>query len=220
MKNNILLTLFCCLLVYLPTHAQLQKGTGYFGATISLSGSNAEYEDASGDVVRLNNHVVLPSLVAGKFIKDNMLLGLEVGARVSIQSLKDKNPMTKQGYKAYDNEYSIRPFVRNYKSIGSKSKWAVFLTSSADISFQRSMWKTDGQDEMKGKGFSTGVGVRPGIAYWVSPRFALESDINLLSLEAGYRKREESNSFYLRSGVTSNHNGYFSVRASWYIQNR
>jgi hypothetical protein len=139
---------------------------------------------------------------------------------VSIQSSKDNDPTVDVGYKTYNNAYFISPFVRNYKSIGSKSKWAVFLTSSADISFQRSKWEPDGRDGIKGKGFSTGIRIRPGIAYWVSPRFALESDINLLSVETGYMKRGESNSFYLRSGVTSNHNGYFSVRASWYIQNR
>ena len=208
------------MLIYMPARAQLQKGTSYLGATVALSGNNTSNESASGDVVKLRNHVLLPSLSAGKFIKDNMLLGLELGARVSIQSLRYDNPMINQGYKTYDNEYFISPFVRNYKSIGSKSKWAVFLTSSADISFQRSKWETNGGDETKSKGLSTGIRVRPGIAYWVSPRFALESDINLLSVEAGYRKRGESNSFYFRSGVTSNHNGYFSVRASWYIQNR
>jgi hypothetical protein len=204
MKKLLLAALAIILAV--PTHAQLQKGTGYFGATVSLTGSNAKLENVPGDVVRLSNHVVLPSLTAGKFIKDNMLLGLEVGARVSIQSSKDNDPTVDVGYKTYNNAYFISPFVRNYKSIGSKSKWAVFLTSSADISFQRSKWEPDGRDGIKGKGFSTGIRIRPGI--------------NLLSVETGYMKRGESNSFYLRSGVTSNHNGYFSVRASWYIQNR
>ncbi|HEV7380338.1 MAG TPA: hypothetical protein VGN64_11120, partial [Dyadobacter sp.] len=100
---------------------------------------------------------------------------------------------------------------------GSQSKWAVFLTSSANIGLYRNK-NESATNTTKTSGFSTGLNVKPGIAYWITPRFSLESDINLLSLEAGYSSFEESNSFYFRSAATSSLNGYFSVRAAWYIQ--
>lgn len=217
MRKYFLLALLVYLSVYNPVYAQLEKGTDYLGATIGFGGTNSFRTSPGSSKYSQGSLNLTPSLSAGKFVKDNFLLGVNVG--MGIHTITSK--WNDQKNKTNNLNYYISPFIRNYKAIGSNSKWAVFLTSSADITVSR--YKTENESTnttRKSNGFNTGLSVKPGIAYWINPRFSLESDINLLSLEAGYSSFEESNSFYLRSGITSSLNGYFSVRAAWYIQKR
>jgi hypothetical protein len=215
MKKYLLLAVLGYLSVYNPVHAQLEKGTGYLGATIGISGSNNSQTSLSNSKYSNARLGITPSLSLGKFLKDNFLLGINVGTGIDVSTIKHNDQKTNIN----NMSYYISPFIRNYKTIGNKSKWAVFLTSSADFALSKHKNKSI-FTTTKTSGFSSGLSVKPGIAYWITPRFSLESDINLLSLEAGYSSFEESNSFYLRSGITSSLNGYFSVRAAWYIQKR
>jgi hypothetical protein len=105
--------------------------------------------------------------------------------------------------------------MRHYKSLNPR--WAIFLTSAVDLAYRNFTQKSQDQ-KYSLDGFSGGLRLTPGISYFVTPRFALETDINLLSLGAGYQKFDGSESFYFSSAVTTSLTSYFSVRASWYIQ--
>jgi hypothetical protein len=215
MKKYLLLAVLGYLSVYNPVHAQLEKGTGYLGATIGLSGSDLSQSNPSGTDYSENRFDISPSLSAGKFVKDNFLLGINAGAGITAYTrIQNDQKNTRNHFR-----YFASPFIRNYKTIGDKAKWAVFLTSSAEFALTNYKTKSEFGSNTE-SGFSAGLKVLPGIAYWITPRFSLESDINLLSLEAGYSSFEESKSFYFRSGATTSLNGYFSVRAAWYIQKR
>lgn len=201
------------LLLHLPVTAQLQKGTGYLGATINLNGSNMKFpnEVSSG----LNQIGINPSVQLGKFIKDNVMIGIGLGANNSYASSWHDTGNDRRKIKSNQNEFYLSPYIRHYKSLNAK--WAIFLTSSARVSFIKSK-RDDGIRTNTDDGYTVGLNVTPGLAFWITPRFSLESDINLLSLDAGYKDFSDVKSFYFRSGVTSKLDGYFSVRAAWYFQ--
>jgi len=213
MKKNLLLGLVGCLFLAGPVKAQLGKGTKYWGGTLSFSGvNNKSKNDFSSSVNQLS---LSPSIQAGKFIKDNRMIGLGLGATIYYLESKDSNNRPDSKYSTTENSYSLSPFIRHYKSLSPK--WAIFLNSSAQLSYMTMKLKIYG-DKRREDGYGAGLQILPGVAYWVSPRFALESDINFLSLGAGYKDFLGAKSVYFNSALTSSLTSYFSIRASWYLQ--
>lgn len=210
MTKKLILSSLVCALFHVHANAQVEKGTGYFGATMSLTGRNAKSPDYGN--FKSNQFGINPSIQFGKFIKTNRMIGIGLGTSNNFSS-SSSDPGNEK-IKFSQNEYYISPYLRQYKTIGSK--WAVFLTTFAKVSLLQNTAKSIGNNDSE-SGFSAGIGLKPGVSYWITPKFALESDINLLSVGAGYTSFADTDKFYFRSGVTTNLDGYFSVRASWYF---
>jgi hypothetical protein len=218
MKKLFLLLLPGMLFLAGTAEAQLQKGTTHFGATISADGSGAKIKTPPSPTQytnKVSSHNIAPSIQAGWMIRDNRMFGLRLGSEISLKNTKfqDVGPF----YKIYTNSYSLSlsPFIRQYKPINAK--WALFLQSGVEGSYIWSKFKVDDGTE-KNDGYRVGLYVLPGITYWVSPRFAIESDLRLLSLAVNYTDFLESNTFNFNAGITSGINSYFGVRAAWYLQ--
>ncbi len=212
MIKKIIFSVLGGLFLHIPAMAQLEKGTGYLGATISFNGSHFKFPEQSAAINRL---AVNPSLQFGKFIRNNVMVGVGIGSSHDFYSVIDESQGSSVNQKMNTNEFYLSPYIRHYKSLNAK--WAIFLTSSARVSIIKSK-RDDGTSTNNDDGYAVGLNVKPGLAYWITPRFSLESDINLLSLDAGYKDFSDVKSFYFRSGVTSKLDGYFSVRAAWYFQ--
>jgi len=148
-------------------------------------------------------------------IKNNRMFGLRLVSGISLRNTKfeDIGPFNKISNNSYS--LSLSPFIRQYKPINDK--WALFLQSGVEGSYLWSKYKVDEGAE-KHSGYRAGLYVLPGITYWVSPRFAIESDLRLLSLSMNYTDFLESNTFNFNAGITSGINSYFGVRAAWYLQ--
>jgi len=203
-----------CLFLVARVQAQYQKGTKYLGGTISLNGTKSKPEADAG-IQSIQSYLSLnPSVQAGLFIKEKAMIGLGFGTDLDFYWNKSKPSKSLPLYKSHTQIYTLSPFVRHYKSLNAK--WAIFLNSSAEISLLKSKTITDDYT-VKSDGYGIGLKIVPGVSYWLTPRFALESDINLLSLGAGYRNFYDSDTFYFNSAVTSNLSSYFSIRASWYL---
>jgi hypothetical protein len=216
MKRLFHAVILCCLGWGAPTHAQLQKGGKYFAGTLTLDGSNTRPQtlnvSSSG---RFNRISVNPSLQAGRFISENRMIGIEVGSSMQINWGKNYSPDGSiSHYRGVKGAYNLSPYIRHYKPL--HTKWALFLTSSADLAYLKTIEKRQ-QEKRNLDGYSAGLNVVPGIVFRINPRFALESDINLLSLSTGYRAFDGDKSFYLTSSVTTGIQSYFSLRAAWYI---
>ena len=214
MKIFFLIGIVGCVCLAVPVQAQLQKGTKYLGATVSFGGSQGRVEGGPGTTSIQNSFSANPSLQAGVFIKDKTMLGIGFGSALNFLWTKSKPAQSLPVYKTTYQVYSLTPFIRHYKSLSGK--WAIFLNSSAQVSLLTNKIFTD-NITVKEDGYSVGLQVTPGISYWITPRFALETDINLLSLGAGYQDLFNTKTLYFNSAVTSNLSSYFSVRASWYL---
>jgi hypothetical protein len=150
------------------------------------------------------------------------MIGVGAGANLNLIKQKYLLPYEGDADKSNYAAYTLSPYIRHYKPLNTK--WALFLNSSVNLSYlhsNRDIWDYDiWLRNVKRDGYSAGITVNPGISYWISPRFALESDINLLSLGVTYQDFNKVKNFTFRSVATSNLTSYFSVRASWYLQKR
>jgi hypothetical protein len=195
--------------------AQLQKGTRHWAGTVNLTGIHSHRKDLPGTPSGNNYFSIYPSVQAGWFTRDNRMIGVGLGS--SLNFLHSKSELAGQTYRIGFNDLSLSlsPFVRHYKSLSSK--WALFLHSNADFSYLRLSRFQDAEKEFD-TGYSIGLQINPGISYWFTPRFALESDINVLSLGLKYQHLPNANSVNLHSGITTGLSNYFLIRASWYLR--
>lgn len=215
MKKILLLLLPAMLFLAGSAEAQFEKGTKHWGATIGFSGSSQNYK--TGDFIKYSQagHSVNPAVQFGKFTKDNTMLGLRLTPSLSFskQTQNDRN----SDFEATNTYTSVTlsPFIRRYKSLGTK--WAIFLQPGLNISYMRGVTKRSDAEKDHDDGFGAGAYVLPGIVYRVTPRFALEADANVLSLNLTYSNFASTNAFGFNAGFTSNIQQYFSIRASWYL---
>jgi hypothetical protein len=212
MKKTLLIGILSLFWLNIPVKAQLEKGTKYLGGTINLGGSH--YKPTLGGATNTNQVNFNPSLQMGKMIRPNRMIGLEAAASWNIMSYKYENAGIEYKDGMNQSSYTLSPFVRQYKSINAK--FAIFLHSALDLSYLR--LKSQHSDAQNGHGI--GLRIMPGLSYWITPRFALESDINLFSLGVGYQDFLNTKSVSFKSAVTTSIPSYFSVRASWYFQKK
>lgn len=215
MKKFILIVLLCLTGLNAQVHAQLQKGTKLLAGTLNFTGIHAHRKDPPNSPSGNGYFAIYPSVQAGWFTRDNRLIGLGLGS--SLYFLHTKTELSSETYRGGLNNLSVSlsPFIRQYKSLSPK--WALFLHSNTNFSYLR---VTNFQNTAKDldTGFDVGLQINPGVSYWFSPRFALESDINLLSLGFKYQHLQDVNALSFNSGVTTGLSNYFLLRASWYIQ--
>lgn len=201
-------------LLAVTAKAQFQKGTTHFGATISAEGTGTHSKGNSIEY-KSGNHNLSPSVQTGWMVKDNRMFGLRLGSTMVLRSSKfeDSGPLNR----FIDNTYSLNfsPFIRHYKVINDK--WALFLDAGLEGSYIWSVNKVDDLSE-KENGYGVGLYVQPGITYRISPRFALETDLQLFSLGVGYTDFKKVEGFNFNAGITSGIGSYFGVRAAWYLQ--
>lgn len=192
-------------------HAQFLKGTGHFGVTVSAEGSVIDTKNTINLDTKSNTHYISPSIQFGKFIKDNTMLGLRLLTNINIT----RNRLTGADFD-YDSKqtyatFNLSPFIRRYKFLGEK--FGIFLQPGLNLAYINGKGPGSGDDD----GFGASAYIMPGIVYRISPRFALESDVNLLSFNLGYIKRKDWHSMYFSAGATSDIQSYFGLRAAWYF---
>lgn len=216
MKKLLLMGLLGIFCLAGETMAQIPAGTRYRAATLSFEGSNQRIERP----LTKNNtssNFLNPSFQIGKFTGNNKMLGIGLGANYNFTKgiYMDLGPEINQRY--INAAYTLSPFIRHYKTLSEK--WYAFLNTSVNGSYLRSTLRSNAVTENYTKnGFAVGLAVVPGIAYRLKSRFALEADVNLLSLGIGYNQMNDINSFTFNTAVTTGLTNIFSLRASWYIQ--
>ena len=215
MKKTLLILIMSFLWLAVPVKAQLEKGTKYLGGTVSFGGNYNKLSNGEGS--KTNQISIQPSFQIGKMTKVNRMIGLEAAASWDFVRFKYDNAgiKVKDGYNR--TSYRLSPFVRQYKPINAK--WAIFLHASLDLSYLKTKSLAGYGDDVE-EGYGVGLKIAPGISYWITPRFALESDINLLSLGVGYQDFLNTKSVNFNSALTTSIPSYFSVRASWYFQKK
>jgi hypothetical protein len=215
MKKLFLMSLLGGICLAGSANAQLQKGTRYWGATITGNGDHNRYEypqnaDWKGNVLN-----VTPSVQAGWFIGDNKMFGLRLSPSLSLYRNKNDGPSGEYKSGGHTMAINLAPFLRHYKSLSPK--WAIYLHSAVNLAYLRSK-NFDDDDKRFENGYSGGIYLNPGVSFWVTPRFSLESDINVLSLNLNYTHFNDDNTFNFNTGITSSISQYFGIRASWYLQ--
>ncbi|KAA6430460.1 hypothetical protein FEM33_26040 [Dyadobacter flavalbus] len=216
MKKLLLIGLLGIFCLAGETMAQIPAGTRYRAATLSFQGSHQKGKNAFSDS-RNSSVSFSPSVQFGRFTGNNKMLGLGLGANFDFLKGTDTAPNEDMNRRYINAAYTLSPFIRHYKTLNEK--WYAFLNTSVYGSYLRSaLLSNDIMEKYTKNGYAAGLSVVPGIAYRLKSRFALEADVNLLSLGIGYRHMNDTNSITFNSAVTTGLTSYFSLRASWYIQ--
>ncbi|WP_353721596.1 hypothetical protein [Dyadobacter sp. 676] len=213
MKRLLLLFLPVILLLAGRAEAQFQKGTVHWGATISSEGTISRFESFQSIETKNNSHMISPSVQFGKFVRDNTMFGLRITPSFNLLNSEVTAQNTNNKFKNNSLTVNLSPFVRRYKFLSEK--WAIFIQPGLNLAYLRS--KASSQDEELTNGYGGGIYVVPGIIYQITPRFALESDLNLLSLNLNYYHMDDWDHFHFNAGATSGIQSYFGLRASWYL---
>lgn len=214
MKKLSLLFLAGMLFLVGSARAQLQKGTMHWGAAIAADGSLSHSKVLPNVDYKANAHNLSPSIQTGWMFKDNKMFGLRLGSTLTFG--KTTSGLADQlEYTNTLGSLTLSPFVRHYKMINSKL--AIFLQTGAEGTYYWSKSKSP-DDSNHDSGFGAGLYLLPGITYFVSPRFAIESDLSLLSLGVSYSDFANWKNFNFNAGIRSSIDSYFGIRASWYLQ--
>jgi hypothetical protein len=141
---------------------------GFKKGDVFLSG-NVGYYSRKNDLVKAHTITVMPS--AGLFVSDNIV----VGASLSYGTQKTENILGMPGTSESKNtHYSGGLFGRYYAT--PANKFSVFGNISAAYTHRKT--ENTGSSDRTGNGFSLDAG--PGINYFLSSRFSLQTYIGVL----------------------------------------
>lgn len=150
--------------------AQTQPGTLFLGGSFHLNKQN--YDDTPTVKQRTGTDFSL-SLQAGRFIRQNLVLGLSL----KYESGRNKSNRIESGSSFYHKNstrtIAAGPFVRKY--IPLAEKFYFYGQGTAGMEFNR--WKNEyvsNSFTTTGKDRSAFISLMPGLNYFITPKIALE----------------------------------------------
>ncbi|MDX2304699.1 MAG: hypothetical protein NW226_17955 [Microscillaceae bacterium] len=127
-------------------------------------------------------------------LSNKLALGLGIGYSYS-QGKSENDQFSSENQ---SNGYSFSPFVQNYWMLGEK--FGITLISSATISYSKSTNKVDQEQNSEFNSWGLDLGVRPGVVYFVKPKFALQATSGGVGLGASRSKQVSGSSTRTSSG--------------------
>lgn len=219
MKKIFIMSLLGAICLAGEVHAQLPKGTKYWGATINLTGetSKTKNEDNTHETFKTNSHSIGPEVQCGVFVTNSTMIGL--GLRYNVQLSKTRNDDLNYKWSYTNQSFDLLPFVRKYKSLGER--WSVFLHGEIGpgYAWSKTTIKGTNASEDKGDVWYYRVNIKPGVVYtFPKKKWSVEAYTNLLSLDARYFPHSGvARQFYLGTAFSSGFPSYFSLRLAKYI---
>jgi hypothetical protein len=198
--RKIYLAIITASLLGYSANAQIKKGSIFLGGDISGSTQKTK----TGGITTNKQNGITISPVFGKAIKDNLVLGMNVG--FSIYEMDNSNGSP---YDYNADFYNAGIFLRKYKNIGAGGFY-LFVQGGLGGSYL----KQKQEDSNSGffdqtKRVAVGLTAYPGISYAVSKKLHLETGFNnLLSLNYFNEKRNAG------SPVTTSKTNGFNIASS------
>lgn len=163
----------------------IQKGTWNLGGTFSLNNSNSEFDSNTSKNENDQFYIGFYPRV-GYAINNNLIIGLGLG----YEYIDDKTYYSGiENYDSNQNTLVIFPYIKKYFNINEK--FSFHLQGEFRVS---KSW-TDSKDLININSNETSnslfVGIRPGITYFLTKKFALETSIGALGYSTG--KHENDN---------------------------
>ncbi|HEV7347698.1 hypothetical protein [Telluribacter sp.] len=171
----------------LPVHAQLTKGTRYWGGTVSSQGgiskSKGEINTYEGKGSFLS---IQPELQFGRFRNASTMLG--VGVRYSFRPEGSEDLTSKTQYRYLNQSIALLPYFRKYRTLNDR--WWLFLHTELGTGYRWEFTRASGvgySNSREAKSWQHELGIKPGIVYHFPKKgWAIEGYANILSLSAFY----------------------------------
>jgi hypothetical protein len=170
------------------SYSQVQKGTIVIGGGINLNGNSGNSTNASNYDRNSSNGNFGISGSYEKFVSNITAVGISLGYTYYGSSSEFDYGNGTQEYGTRRNMIQIGPTVTRYISLREK----LYLTVGGGFLVGFGTTKDIETDE-KSKIWSLGLGVRPGVAFFLNDNFALSAGIGNLFYSFESEKSEESN---------------------------
>lgn len=166
MKKSLLSIVALLAVSALSAQESETAGEGFKKGDAFLSGS-VGYNTQKDDVSK--SHVFKVSPAVGFFVTENIALG------ASLSYTSRKTDPVAPGVDTKSNSYGVGVFGRYYFT--PANRFSFFGAVSAG--YNNNKTESTGSPDLTGNGF--GVQAGPGINYFISPRFSLQTSLGLLS---------------------------------------
>ena len=209
---------------WFPARAQVEKGTKYWGGTVSLNGEVQSSREKIGTSTSNNSrHTISPEVQWGKFTNATTMIGL--GARYGFTWSKNASGIASTPNSSYSSSgtnqsIALLPFIRKYKRMGER--WAVFLHTEVGPTYNWRNSKSTSiyQNSNKRHNWQYELSIKPGLVYFFPKKnLAIEGYADILSLSASYSNFEEDGGrqFTFGTGFSTSFPSYFTVRVAKYL---
>jgi hypothetical protein len=202
---------FALLTICFYAQAQINKGAMFVGASISAN-ANRTNNSAPDTIVynNANNYTSVGGVLSvGKFVSDNLLLGVFGGYQYSRSEfiVNPSNPGSALYRKSESTSYSYSggAFMRTYKMLG-KSHFAVYGQMNVSCgSWQTKVRNSNNLPSAYGfsdqNSFSINAALNPGIVYFFGKHFAVDATVG--SVGCSWTKTKSTGSTITSSESTS-----------------
>jgi hypothetical protein len=164
-----------CVFICINASAQIARGTKFAGLALNFNGANTNNQNTDYSYKQKNWGIGLNPEYAA-FLKDNFALGIGLNFSYGGSKSESSNLDSQSSSRSINTNYSIRPFIRNYKMLGQK--FGIFLHSSFSASIGKQKTKNsneEGNSENQYNTLGLGLSVGPGIVYFISEKWVVEA---------------------------------------------
>lgn len=181
----------------------LQKGHSILGGGIGAMRNNSSREEPIDSLQQSGKNASFQvSPYFGRFIKDNLVLGIKLnfGTSKNESSFEDFNQTSNTEQKG--RSYGAGIFFRKYFPV--LEKFGVFIQPGINYNFYSSdqvryssynQGETVREDYEDRKSHSFSVNSSLGLYYFISPRFSIETSLGSLNLSKGKNNNKETNNY-------------------------
>jgi hypothetical protein len=186
--------------------SQTSPGTLFLGSSFNLNGGDirsdpANDQQTSGDISTKSDYAV--SLQAGKFIGNNLVVGLNL-THSSHQFKVDDYTNGWPHYRHVKSRYyAAGPFIRKYVPVADKFFFFGQGTAQVTLGHQRQETRTDTPNTFITETDSRGAyaGLEAGCTYFITPKLGLDLTSSLVSYNFTKTRQNGLRSHDLHLGV-------------------
>ena len=168
--------------VMLSVHAQAQtsKGKILLGGSFGISSSANREEPVSRQTLKQNGRSFSVNPGIGFFVADGWALGIDLGYQSSFSESTVGSSITTT--RQTNRVFFVSPFARYYRTLGERiSFFGEVSVGSLSSGTTRVTPATPTQGSTTFKRYQIGLGITPGVTYFISPKVGIEASLGLLS---------------------------------------
>ena len=161
----------------------IEKGTWYLGGNVSFGFSGSKFNGLDRDFTnesQSTNITITPTI--GHAFGNNWIAALGIGYGYNRSENSSMSAGERNDYEGTGQSLSFDPMVRSYFGVGENL--ALYLQGQASYTKTWFDQEQSNQANLSDKNNFVFVGIRPGITFFIAPKFALETTFGSL----GYTK--------------------------------
>lgn len=183
----------------------LDKGRLFISPTFSVRNKTAVNEDQLLRFVKDQNRLAWDIDVnVGYFFKDNFSAGAQLSYEYWGEGIIYVADSKEIEERSFGRSVTFSPNIRNYFGLG---KLKIFNQTNINFSYGEELkrvYREDDEDKIRTKELNYGIGIQPGLAFFVSDLIAVEASLKLLGWESSIIESTINDNEDEKSKITKN----------------